>query len=742
MHYYVGGRIMSKEELVLKFKTLCGDKDYKLTLDDVKMLKDTLNTECNYRTKKTIKEILYREEVVFDQRILKEFLKIDFDEDNYINKFVFYNDIKNMVKRIGYNLQEKMKLKILEDIDVSYYSLIGYVKIQSIPIEEKIAFIEKWASLGLDVDRKFIYRVFNDEIVKNALLRKDDKVLEVIEAYNLYKKNNSNPNLDDFFNNIMKMNYDFSSYKYKDLEPCFTKEMFLYMVKGDCLAPYYELFNNSKVIKDILLNDKSDDNLFADDAINLYLPLVKQLEICQNYNVNSFMLKYLNEEEYDDFIKVLKDSDEKTFEHIFLDKKRDYVSKERLICEAKDYFKQLSLKEFTKEAIHDYYLSLKAPAEEFSHREFLLGKTELVSDANKIYRKKLRDRYFVEVKKFRDLLYRKKDIIGYIDTQDYTCEQALAFVKMVRVGEFPFNLVKALEKNLSLEIEKRDAIKKKETELKMAEILMTKFMDEGVTDLGIFEKNIMDIYDIDAKEQLRLLNLACSFSNDVSVGYLRKLKKILKPVVKDEEEKPKEDISEEVKVLNDYKGRVCKIMNIFNNTPSVEVARFCDNIGFDVNSLDIKDFNMLKLFFEKAQKVPLEVAQKMTLCEERDVIYNLYQHFLEYGITPKKTAIIAKTLNMEKENMIINNYIYNHSLVFAYIPYSKIETMERGSSLYDAYYRLENDCVSYDRKSLLKAFDDLTDNHIPLCRGTLFEALKKYGKSGKILSKKDNKGSC
>ena len=353
-----------------------------------------------------------------------------------------------------------------------------------------------------------------------------------------------------------------------------------------------------------------------------------------------------------------------------------------------------------------------------------------------------RDRYFVEVKKFRDLLYRKEDIISYIDTQDYTCHQALAFVKMVRVGEFPFNLVKALENNLNLEIKKRDAVLKKETEHEMAHILMTKFMDESVTDLGSFQKNIMNLYNIDAKEQLKLLNLACSFSNDVSVGYLRKLNKILKPVAKSEEVAPKDEVSEEIKVLNDYKARVCKIMNIFNKTPSVEIARFCENIGFDVNSLDIKDMDMIKLFFEKAKKVPLEVAQKMTLCEDKDVIYNLYEHFLEYGITPKKTAVIAKTLSMEKENMIINNYIYNHSLVFAYIPYSKIETMERGSSLYDAYYRLENDCVSYDRKSLLKAFDDLTDNHIPLCRGTLFEALKKYGKSGKILSKKDNKGSC
>lgn len=311
MHYYVGGRIILKEELALKFKILCGDKDYKLTVSDIKLLKNTLKTDCSYRTRKTINEILYREDVSFDSKILKEFLKVDLDEDNYINKFVFYSDVKNMIKRTGYNLQEKMELKILEDIDVSYYSLIGYVKINSIPVEEKIAFIEKWASLG-----------------------------------------------------------------------------------------------------------------------------------------------------------------------------------------------------------------------------------------------------------------------------------------------------------------------------------------------------------------------------------------------------------------------------------------------FDVNSLDIKDMDMLKLFFEKAQKVPLEVAQKMTLCEDKDVIYNLYEHFLEYGITPKKTAVIAKTLSMEKENMVINNYIYNHNRVFSYIPYSKIETMERGSSLYDAYYRLENDCVNYDRKSLLKAFDDLTDNRIPLCRGTLFEALKKYDKSNKTLSKKDNKGSC
>ena len=741
MHYYVGGRIMLKQELALKFKILCGDKDYKLTVSDIKLLKNTLKGDCSYKTRKTINEILYREDVSFDSKILKEFLKVDFNKDDYINNFVFYSDVKNMIKRTGYNLQEKMELKILEDIDVSYYSLIGYVKINSIPVEEKIAFIEKWASLGMNVNKNFIYCVFNDEILNNALLRKDEKVLDVIEAYNLYRENNSNPNFDEFCNNVMKKNYDFSTFKYQDLEPCFTKEMFLYMVKGDCLAPYYELFNRSSVIKDVLFKDKGEDDLFASDATNLYLPMVKQLEICQNYNLNTFMLKYLKEAEYDDFtsfVMDLKATDEKSFNNIFNNEKRDEISKERLVCEAKDYFKELSLKEFTKKAINDYYLGLKAPNSE----EFLIGKTELASLANKIYRNKLRDRYFVEVKKFRDLLYRKEDIISYIDTQDYTCRQALAFVKMVRVGEFPFNLVKALENNLNLEIKKRDAVLKKETEHEMAHILMTKFMDESVTDLGSFQKNIMDLYNIDAKEQLKLLNLACSFNNDVSVGYLRKLNKILKPVAKSEEVAPKDEVSEEIKVLNDYKARVCKIMNIFNKTPNVEIARFCENIGFDVNSLDIKDMDMIKLFFEKAKKVPLEVAQKMTLCEDKDVIYNLYEHFLEYGITPKKTAVIAKTLSMEKENMVINNYIYNHSLVFAYIPYSKIETMERGSSLYDAYYRLENDCVSYDRKSLLKAFDDLTDNHIPLCRGTLFEALKKYGKSGKILSKKDNKGSC
>ena len=102
---------------------------------------------------------------------------------------------------------------------------------------------------------------------------------------------------------------------------------------------------------------------------------------------------------------------------------------------------------------------------------------------------------------------------------------------------------------------------------------------------------------------------------------------------------------------------------------------------------------------------------------------------------------IAKILDQEEINKIIDNYITIHPDIFTTISASKIGGMLRRTSLYELNFYLENEKVSYDKKLLTKVLNTLDEESIPIYKGTLFEGLKLEkersisGKSNKILKK-------
>ena len=122
-------------------------------------------------------------------------------------------------------------------------------------------------------------------------------------------------------------------------------------------------------------------------------------------------------------------------------------------------------------------------------------------------------------------------------------------------------------------------------------------------------------------------------------------------------------------------------------------------------------------------------------------LYNLYEHYKRYGLSPYDIKNIAKILDQEEINRIVDNYITIHPDIFTTISASKIGGMLRRTSLYELNFYLENEKVSYDKKLLTKVLNNLDEESIPIYKGTLFEGLKLEKerriseKSNKILKK-------
>lgn len=104
-----------------------------------------------------------------------------------------------------------------------------------------------------------------------------------------------------------------------------------------------------------------------------------------------------------------------------------------------------------------------------------------------------------------------------------------------------------------------------------------------------------------------------------------------------------------------------------------------------------------------------EVATAMVNCAKEGKLYNLYNHYKRYGMSPYVLTRIAKTLNQEETTKIVNGYIEIHSDIFTIISPNKIDEMFRKTSLYEFNFYLRNEKINCDRKALTRVINTLDE---------------------------------
>ena len=214
-----------------------------------------------------------------------------------------------------------------------------------------------------------------------------------------------------------------------------------------------------------------------------------------------------------------------------------------------------------------------------------------------------------------------------------------------------------------------------------------------------------------------------------------------------------------MKNTNELKSGIREIIKIIGSLNAKNVERICNKIDISIEDLyylfrmffhnnlemntndKITSERLAKELIQGMKDITNEVANDIVICNKKSKLYNLYEHYKRYGLSPYDIKNIAKILEQEEINKIVDNYITIHPDIFTTISASKIGGMLRRTSLYEFNFYLENEKVSYDKKLLTKVLNNLDEESIPIYKGTLFEGLKLEKersiseKSSKILKK-------
>lgn len=210
-----------------------------------------------------------------------------------------------------------------------------------------------------------------------------------------------------------------------------------------------------------------------------------------------------------------------------------------------------------------------------------------------------------------------------------------------------------------------------------------------------------------------------------------------------------------MKNTNELKTEMSEIIKIIGSLNTKNVERICNKIDISIedlyylfrisfsNNLEMNTNDqttserLAKKLIQSMKDITNEVANDIITCNEENRLYNLYEHYKRYGLSPYDIKKTAKILGQEEISKILDNYIAIHSDIFTTISANKIGNMLRRTSLYEFNFYLENENVSYDKKILTKALNTLDEESVPIYKGTLFEALKL--EKERTISEKSNK---
>lgn len=197
-----------------------------------------------------------------------------------------------------------------------------------------------------------------------------------------------------------------------------------------------------------------------------------------------------------------------------------------------------------------------------------------------------------------------------------------------------------------------------------------------------------------------------------------------------------------MKNTNELKTEISEIIKIIGALDAKNVERICNKIDIPIEDLyylfrisfynnlemntndQVTSERLVKDLIQGMKDITSEVANDITTCNKEGRLYNLYEHYKRYGLSPYDVKKIAKILEQEGLSKIVDNYIETHPNIFTTISANKIGGMLRRTSLYELNFYLEDEKVSYNKKALTKAINTLTEESIPIYKGTLFETLK------------------
>lgn len=774
--------LMDKTKLIKgldKIEEIISSRDYIITKDDLKMLEE-LNQ--NMDALKKIPEL--QKIFVFaktDYKLLAKFLELDSSKLNYNNKYFIGLEVCREVVKKSYSIHSLTMFKLLDlsIMDVNQNSIFDYlnlnIKFKMPEFTEVMQFIklyDEYSDGASYVDFDKIGTCL--DLIENydneySIYHKDVKTFQ--KLYNDYRKKHFVFKVDEFCTYINSIkttsleeqikrnkpfsdNSDFDIYSFINLVGSFTESREL--TKFAPYIPYFLGTNSAKVYFSKMLEKektviKEVENIYSKETFERLSPDVYTLASKSNYTMGSYAKKFIKEEDYIkfkaicDFLRVNNQDLFKDSIDNILNVERD---RERAINEANTYFSNLAIKDINTITIYKYYQSLQLPYSTLKNKSHTLGKRTVSKIAGFISNNKLSSISSVETNNFLVLLEDEKSITDYIDSKEYSYNQALELITMAS-KEYESSTIT----NLYIKLKEEIIEKEQRIRLDEASRLIEIFKNSDFDSIGAFRSYIKEEYGLSLEKQLALFDIARENQELAMIvktkeKEIRERQKTKNKIVTEKMQKAKLDYN-----IGKYGEEAVKAMRTFLETDSTTIKKFCnsagisekdfafyrklcteidDNLTIEVNE-KCKDTS--KKFIIFIINSASEVAKEMKRCHLENEIYNLYNHYQKYGISPFLIANMASRFERINASKLINQYMTIHNNLFIGVNSFRIESMKRKTSIYTANFYLEGKSISYNKKDLEEAVSNLKDNNIPFYNATLYEALKQVKEKSKTSNK-------
>lgn len=725
-----------------KLSTITTHSNYKITLDDIKLLSSFLLYE-RYLPGMEMKEIMtdvrniygmkdiiisYKgnafpfvsSDVSFDDamKIYSHFFKLELPE-KCVNRYLYAKKTFDSITEHVYSEDELTQIRLLlhTPFSKSFYKVpyrLGYY-LENFQFDDVLKFIKKYEETGLVVSKADLSYLLDEYVAKDISGSFPLKSV-VRDIFYSYEKQQFPFQFDKFCSFMNTQDIDFSSYKYDGTKE-FDFSMYVrFLTIGDyhLIAGYFDPLMKT-ASGQALLSDtittcrekiKHREEVYSEDTYQRFYPYAEKLASLTDYSLDYFLLDFVEKEDYEKVRVLCNWIDEHNpafFSNSIGNSDNVRRNSQRIITNIEKYFSETPLKELTEDNILKYWKSLRNP---FVEKDKYPMKKDYFMSYSSIIKKRLDALALPEVKNMELCLKESSSLVDYISKQEYSEKQAFRLISTARY-KLPDEADKflELEQALNNQIAERDEKNKYNQQVrdimnqaKEAGLLMMLFLNGDYSSMAEFYEDVSLKLGLQSSKIREILKNMNESSPEVLELYQKRREIIDKKISTRIGEANRKKSQERLETNIDMYGEeAIRIMKKFIDSDDTSIGKFCSSL--DLSMKDFKFYRKLCSHVDQATSALVDdkaadirrkfigamartsslVAREMVRCHNNHIPYDMVEHYQKYGYSPIFIKDFALSIHKDKEAKTIDQYMSIHPELFRSISAVEIATMERTS---------------------------------------------------------------
>ena len=536
---------------------------------------------------------------------------------------------------------------------------------------------------------------------------------------------------------------------HKPMTKMTSEQSFLWQV----IAPYQNALATTEFAKTQLQPLQKQEQqywekqmtIYNQQVFDQYYPLLEKMKLTTDYTLSYFLKQFVEPKDYDKVLALCQWQRRKEADYFMssIDQKDiKQKNKDRLIRETVAYLNGVPLQTLRLPEIMNYWRNLKDPSKK-GPAAYPISKSHFVSLTRRIEKERLETIMLPQLEKLASLLEQRQPLLTYIQQQEYSVLQVYDMLEIAEEqSPIPEEMLTAISQQLMLEDKedrKQKALENAQQERmetkKLALALLKEFLASDASSLCEFYAQILQEKQIPELKQRELLSLAAHLDPTLEQAYEKKRLSFKEKQMQLRSEKARRNREANPKLADD---KVFVFLRKLFEPEQDDVAleRFCYTYQLDIEQVlqcktlfqEVRTPKELVALKEKCQPLvqamnaaAYVVAKRMVTCHKNQQYYGLIGHYERFGYSPSIIGQLATHLG-SRNGQLIEKYMHLHKDSFQYISYQQAQKLQ--SYGISNKLRVNKEIISYDKQQLANAIETLTEAHVPLQKGTLYEVLR------------------